>query len=392
MARGVRAWPRIKSTAAEQRQLWREVGTALALGKNKVEREPGQTFAAWCQDQFPGTDQKNDVPAAIWLATEFPSSKENEVPTALSSPQHVRQWFNAQTPAPAPAPDVDLSCMKVNPELAHIAAEEQESTAASRERWKLIGEALKVGREAHAGNQAFGAWCTEHEFGGIDRRVRADALWFAANTSLSGIPTTLANPGDIRKAYAKLTAPVKPKVYVEARVIQRVAARPPLTVHDAHLIEAIGSKVRRINALAAHAVGEGPEAAPCPSTRLSHSAHRELDTVQQRGIVEARAVLPKLELTAALQCPRRPLHGSADPQLNRPPPRQRGQRQHVASMHRHARELVRSELAVRKGRDGDVRHALDRGQHDEASKLPSLREAAYWSHLGQASMTRQLGP
>ena len=305
MARGVRAWSRIKSTAAEQRQLWREVGAALALGKNKVEREPGQTFAAWCQDQFPGIDQKNDVPAAIWLATEFPHSEENRLPAGITLPRLVRDWLNAQTPAPAPAPDVDLSCMKVNPELANIAAEEQESTAASRERWKLIGEALKVGREAHAGNQAFGAWCVEHGFGTLDRRDRAAAIWIVENPkSLThGGTTTLNHPKRIQATYVKLTAPVKPKVYVEARVIPRVAARPPLTVHDAHLIEAIGSKVRRINAPAAHAAGEG----------LPQSTHRELNPMQQRGIVEARAVLPKWELTVPIQWPWKPLHGPANP-------------------------------------------------------------------------------
>ena len=299
MARGVRAWSRIKSTAAEQRQLWREVGAALNVGR--TENISNKAFGDWCKAEGFGDIDPTTRSNAMWMARS--TSVLNGVQDDLTHPTHIRQACRDAQPAPAPAPDVDLSCMKVNPELANIAAEEQESTAASRERWKLIGEALKVGREAHAGNQAFGAWCTEHGFGGIDRRVRADALWFAANTSLSGIPTTLANPGDIRKAYAKLTAPVKPKVYVEARVIQRVAARPPLTVHDAHLIEAIGSKVRRINAPAAHAAGEG----------LPQSTHRELNPMQQRGIVEARAVLPKWELTVPIQWPWKPLHGPANP-------------------------------------------------------------------------------
>ena len=155
MARGVRAWSRIKSTAAEQRQLWREVGEALNVGKNRFERSPGQTFAAWCSEQ--GFDMGHQTRAdALWFASEFSGDQKN-LPSEMAHPTNFRRWFNDQIQVDAPAPDVDLSCMKVNPELANIAAEEQESTAASRERWKLIGEALKVGREANAGNQAFGA-------------------------------------------------------------------------------------------------------------------------------------------------------------------------------------------------------------------------------------------
>jgi len=33
VARGQRAWNRIKATAAEQRELWREVGEALLVGR-----------------------------------------------------------------------------------------------------------------------------------------------------------------------------------------------------------------------------------------------------------------------------------------------------------------------------------------------------------------------
>ena len=278
------------------------------MNVGRTENISDRAFSAWCKDNGFGDIGSKTRTDAMWLARNW-TVVTTDLDPDLTHPQNIRQASRTakpdpiSPPAPAPAPDVDLSCMKVNPELANIAAEEQESTAASRERWKLIGEALKVGREAHAGNQAFGAWCTEHGFGGIDRRVRADALWFAENLSLSTASTTDAHPTHIRQAHRKLTPPVKPKVYVEARVIPRVAARPPLTVHDAHLIEAIGSKVRRINALAAHAAGEG----------LPQSTHRELNPMQQRGIVEARAVLPKWELTVPIQWPRKPLHGPANP-------------------------------------------------------------------------------
>ena len=71
---------RIKTTAAEQRQLWREVGEALAYGKNKLNRPAGQKFSDWAVEQFPGICIKNDVPDAIWFATEFPETQENLPP------------------------------------------------------------------------------------------------------------------------------------------------------------------------------------------------------------------------------------------------------------------------------------------------------------------------
>lgn len=107
--------------------------------------------------------------------------------------------------------------------------DEQKSVVASRERWKAIGEALKVGREANPGNQAFGVWCQEQGFGGMLRDDRADAIWLAGNwTALSNDSiTTLGHPHAIRKAHRKLTAtPPKPKA--PAKAPEQPQAAPPL--------------------------------------------------------------------------------------------------------------------------------------------------------------------
>jgi len=106
--KGQRAWGEIKATAAEQRALWLDVGTALAYGKDKANRQAGQKFSEWVQECFPGICIKNEVPAAIWLVSDFPTRKE--IPAGLSYPCSIRKWFNEQQQqAPqAPAPDLTL--------------------------------------------------------------------------------------------------------------------------------------------------------------------------------------------------------------------------------------------------------------------------------------------
>ena len=119
------------------------------------------------------------------------------------------------------------------------------SSRTSRQRWKLIGEALKVGREAHAGTQAFGAWCIEHGFGGVIVRVCSAAIQALSIRPeiVSALGCDIAHPVALLAAVRKLTAPVKPKVLAApVHTPPAAAGSPPLTVHDAHLIEAIGSR------------------------------------------------------------------------------------------------------------------------------------------------------
>ena len=133
--RGQRAWTEIKKTAEEQRTLWLEVGVALMYGKLKENRD-GLKFSEWCNQKFPGIDTKNDVPAALWFASDFPSGKE--IPAGMSSPQHIRQWFNEQQ-------DIEASPID-GPEIAVAPAPK---FAALRDATKFI----KLDQRAESGDE-----------------------------------------------------------------------------------------------------------------------------------------------------------------------------------------------------------------------------------------------
>ncbi|WP_396328910.1 hypothetical protein [Burkholderia anthina] len=66
--RGQRAWGRIKATAAEQRQLWKEVGEALLAGRKLHTSD--KLFGQWCAEH--GFDMKQqDRSGAMWLAESW---------------------------------------------------------------------------------------------------------------------------------------------------------------------------------------------------------------------------------------------------------------------------------------------------------------------------------
>ncbi|MBU8538740.1 hypothetical protein [Falsiroseomonas tokyonensis] len=74
-----------------------------------------------------------------------------------------------------------------------------------REDWRLVGIALKIGRDLHPSNQAFGQWCRDNGFGGMSRHERADALWMVANPDAVVWAThntpALNHPTEIRRAH-----------------------------------------------------------------------------------------------------------------------------------------------------------------------------------------------
>jgi hypothetical protein len=113
--RGQRAWTRIKSTAAEQRQLWREVGEALLEGRRQW--PSNQAFGAWCAnegfDMAPATRSN-----AMWLATNW--SVLNGVQHDLTHPTHIRQEYRDLQASQAPSPSLDLSA-PADPALERIA-------------------------------------------------------------------------------------------------------------------------------------------------------------------------------------------------------------------------------------------------------------------------------
>lgn len=85
-----------------------------------------------------------------------------------------------------------------------------------RDDWKLVGEALLIGRRLHPGkknDRAFGQWCREHGFGDMHRNTRTDAMWLAENwdavwaCALAECTSDLSNPQHIRQAYREATKP-----------------------------------------------------------------------------------------------------------------------------------------------------------------------------------------
>ena len=92
VARGQRAWGRIKATAAEQRELWREVGEALLVGRkqNKSDKLFGQWIKAHGFDDIERTTRSH----AMWMAENW--SAVERLHTSESHPKNIRELFNEQ--------------------------------------------------------------------------------------------------------------------------------------------------------------------------------------------------------------------------------------------------------------------------------------------------------
>ena len=66
VARGQRAWGRIKATAAEQRELWREVGEALLVGRRLHKSD--KLFGQWIKEHGFGDMDRRYRADSMWLA------------------------------------------------------------------------------------------------------------------------------------------------------------------------------------------------------------------------------------------------------------------------------------------------------------------------------------
>ncbi|MFM0607662.1 hypothetical protein PQR05_24335 [Paraburkholderia sediminicola] len=108
VARGQRAWGRIKATAAEQRQLWKEVGEALLVGKQASNRAPKQTFSEWCDENGFADLAAPRRSDAMWFSENFTVAVKN-LPADVTDPVNIRQWHRDQQEATPPTPEVDLS-------------------------------------------------------------------------------------------------------------------------------------------------------------------------------------------------------------------------------------------------------------------------------------------
>lgn len=93
VARGQRAWSRIKATAAEQRELWREVGAALLVGRKQ--NPSNQGFSKWCKENGFGDLKPNTRTNAMWLAETY-STVTVGLPPDITHPENIRQWAREQ--------------------------------------------------------------------------------------------------------------------------------------------------------------------------------------------------------------------------------------------------------------------------------------------------------
>jgi hypothetical protein len=91
VARGQRAWGRIKATAAEQRELWREVGEALLVGRRLHKAD--QKFSQWCKEMGFGDMHRKARANAMWWAEV---GRDVTPPVDLTHPTNIRDWFNEQ--------------------------------------------------------------------------------------------------------------------------------------------------------------------------------------------------------------------------------------------------------------------------------------------------------
>ena len=80
---------------------------------------------------FPGLCTKNEVPAALWFAQEFPAGQE--IPTGLSHPERIRRWANEQQATQALPEPLQTITPTSTPVLAQRDAASFASKGAGRE-------------------------------------------------------------------------------------------------------------------------------------------------------------------------------------------------------------------------------------------------------------------
>ena len=100
VSRGRQAWGKIKLTATEQRQLWREVGEALLVGRRKHKSD--KLFGQWVKENGFGDMDRFDRHGAMWLADNWQLVVEHGVPPAISHPRRIREFLLKE-------PEVDWS-------------------------------------------------------------------------------------------------------------------------------------------------------------------------------------------------------------------------------------------------------------------------------------------
>lgn len=96
-----------------------------------------------------------------------------------------------------------------------------------REGWRMIGQALLIGRKLHPSDKLFGQWCREQGFD-MDRFCRANAAWLAENWStVQSLHSSCAHPTAIRAAYNAALAGEKDEEAEEGAKVPATAASTP---------------------------------------------------------------------------------------------------------------------------------------------------------------------
>lgn len=103
--RGQRAWSRIKATAAEQRQLWRDIGEALRYGRalHKADR----AFAQWVKDNGFDDIKPNVRTDSMWLAENW-AEVHNGCDPDCTHPTRIRAEVRTAQADTPPSPELTI--------------------------------------------------------------------------------------------------------------------------------------------------------------------------------------------------------------------------------------------------------------------------------------------
>jgi hypothetical protein len=95
------------------RQLWREVGEALLVGRR--EHRADRAFAQWVRENGFDDVSRHHRADSMWLAQNWVEVCGEHTPAGLANPSELRRWFNEQQEAtrPLPFPDLDLEASEV---------------------------------------------------------------------------------------------------------------------------------------------------------------------------------------------------------------------------------------------------------------------------------------
>lgn len=104
--RGQRAWSKIKATAAEQRQLWKDIGEALRYGRamHKADR----AFAQWVKDNGFDDVKPDYRTAAMWLAENWDEVVRICSDLSVSNPVALRNAHRAAQSDTPPSPELTI--------------------------------------------------------------------------------------------------------------------------------------------------------------------------------------------------------------------------------------------------------------------------------------------